>query len=94
MKSGGSFNQKNLHSFEKQLLYQIKEMLGDQSLLKMREQTAPLTQRRTVIKTNAGYLNNPEDKYVRNSTLVAAPKANLFNDKIQSNISLPAIKPN
>jgi hypothetical protein len=41
-----TFNQKSLIVFEKKLLAVIKDQLGDSNLIRIREQTAPLTQRR------------------------------------------------
>lgn len=83
-----SFNQRSLVAFEKKLLATIKETLGDNSLVRIREQTAPLTQRRQEIKTSSNFMDGG---YVRNSTSVAAPKAH-FNEKLNQNVSLPAIR--
>lgn len=83
-----TFNQKSLIVFEKKLLAIIKDQLGDSNLIRIREQTAPLTQRRQEIKTQTNFMDGG---YVRNSTSVAASK-NHFNDKLNQNISLPAIR--
>jgi hypothetical protein len=89
---GDNFSQKNLYSFEKGLLSQIRNEVGDNVTVKVREHTAPMTHRRAEIKTNGSYIDGGYDKYARNSTSVNGPKANVFAEKIQSNVSLPAIK--
>lgn len=49
---GENFNQKNLLVFEKGLLSKIRETVGDKANIRVREQTAPMTQRKHEIKTN------------------------------------------
>lgn len=92
---GDKFNQKNLHAFEKVLLSQIREEAGNVVSIRVREATAPMTQRRAEIRTSDNsYIDGGYDKYVRNSASNHAPKANQFAEKMQSNVSLPAIKQN
>jgi len=52
MKTEG-LNQKNLTTFEKGLITLIREDLGDNTQIKIREQTAPMTQRREIKTNNA-----------------------------------------
>lgn len=89
--SNENFNQKSLTIFERQLLQKIKECLGDNPQVKIREQTAPLTQRKHEIKTNC-YLDGNFDMNFRNSTSVAGSKSLKHQDQLQQNVSLPAIK--
>ncbi len=88
----GAFNQKNLLIFEKGLINLIKENIGDNASVKIREQTAPMTHRRE-IKTNGG-LEGGFDQYVRNSTSVTGSKGAHIVEGLNQNVSLPAIRPN